>query len=118
MPLTFTSEEFETLAALEHARWSDWMLYLLSKCSHNENGTATIPQWAVERWVRQANTPYEKLSAEEQNSDRNEVRRYLRLINAMREWALREKLAEMEKQAERFMKEHPDYYGGSGEETK
>jgi hypothetical protein len=70
----------ERLAALEHERWSDWMLYLFGKCTLNTDGTMTIPAWAVERWLRQANAPYEQLSEEEKDADRREVGRYWALL--------------------------------------
>ena len=64
----------EMLAAQEHERWSNWMRYLFSKCQHHEDGSCTIPPWAVERWQRQAYTEYLDLPEEERESDRQEVR--------------------------------------------
>ena len=40
---------------------------------HNTQGGVIIPQWAVERWMRQMNTEYKNLSEEEKESDRKEA---------------------------------------------
>jgi len=45
-------------------------------------GSITIPKSLVERWERQIATPYEDLSNKEKDSDRTEVRAYLKLENA------------------------------------
>jgi hypothetical protein len=70
----------EKLAALAHAQWSGWMEYLFSKCTMNEDGTATIPAWAVERWQRQMKTPYAELPGDEKESDRTEADRMLEVM--------------------------------------
>ena len=63
----------EKLAEFAHKQWSGWMEYLFSKCSVNNDGTATIPKWAVDRLTRQINTNYENLDEQEKESDRNEA---------------------------------------------
>ena len=63
----------EGLAALAHQMWSGWMQYLFEKCILNEDGTATLPAWAVERWQRQAGTAYDNLPEDEKESDRQEA---------------------------------------------
>lgn len=71
----------EKLADLCHRQWSGWMEYLFGKCAFNPNdGTATIPKWAVDRWRRQLSTEYAHLSEEEKNADRDEADRFLTLI--------------------------------------
>lgn len=70
----------ERLAALAHAQWSDWMEYLFSKCQMNEDGTAIIPAWAVERWQRQMNIPYSELPEDEKESDRAEADKMLEVL--------------------------------------
>jgi hypothetical protein len=70
----------EKLAELAHIQWSGWMEYLFSKCTFNEDGTATIPKWAVDRWKRQIATDYKDLPEEEKESDRNEARRVMELL--------------------------------------
>lgn len=77
-----TVDLIESLAAIEHERWSDWQRYLHSKCSVNSDGTLTIPEWAVTHWTRQINTPYADLTEQEKESDREQVRRYLHLVSS------------------------------------
>jgi hypothetical protein len=72
----------ELLAALSHEQWAGWMDYLLSKSTLNDDGTATIPAWAVERWWRQILTPYSKLSEQEKDSDRKEADKIVTLLKA------------------------------------
>lgn len=73
-------ELLEPLAAIEHERWAHWQDYLHSQCLKNDDGSLTIPCELVERWTRQLETPYENLSQEEKNSDREQVKRYLSFI--------------------------------------
>lgn len=70
----------ERLAKFAHIQWSGWMDYLFSKCTINEDGTATIPAWAVMRWKRQINTRYEDLPEEEKWSDRREAQGMIDVI--------------------------------------
>jgi hypothetical protein len=71
----------ETLASIEHERWSHWQLYLHSQCIPREvDGSLVIPAELVQRWERQASTPYASLTEAEKESDRQQVRRYLPLI--------------------------------------
>lgn len=70
----------ERLAELAHKQWSGWMKYLFNKCSMNQDGTATIPAWAVKRWQRQMKTPYDNLPENEKDSDRAEADRVLSII--------------------------------------
>jgi hypothetical protein len=70
----------EELAALCHEQWSGWMRFLFQKSTPDGHGKEIIPQWAVERWMRQMNTPYQKLSDEEKESDRKEADRVLALV--------------------------------------
>ncbi len=70
----------EKLANLCHEQWSGWMGYLFGKGTFNDDGTWTMPAWAVERWRRQAETPYAELSAEEKDNDRAEADRFIALI--------------------------------------
>lgn len=72
----------EELADLCHSQWSGWMRYLFKKGMFNEDGTWTMPTWAVERWKRQTETPYSELSESEQDSDRNEADKFLAVIEA------------------------------------
>lgn len=56
------------------------MRYLWSKSTKNEDGTLTLPLWAVERWRRQMTTTYADLPEEEKVSDRTEADKVLALL--------------------------------------
>lgn len=71
----------EQLADLAHKQWSGWMEYLFSKCTMNDDGTMTIPKWAVDRWKRQMVTDYIDLSEEEKESDRVEARKVMEVLS-------------------------------------
>ena len=70
----------EKLSYWQHEIWSYWMKYLFSLCKKNEDGNYIIPKEKVDRWKRQIDTPYNKLSKSEKNSDREQVDRYLPII--------------------------------------
>lgn len=70
----------ETLAAIEHERWSHWQKYLHEQCKRNEDGSLTIPADLVSRWTIQANTDYSELSEKEKNSDREQVLLYMPVL--------------------------------------
>ena len=72
----------EQLADVEHDRWSHWQRYVHSKCKRSPDGSHVIPAHLVERWETQMNTPYSELSEPEKESDREQVRRYLPIIDA------------------------------------
>jgi hypothetical protein len=71
----------EKLAAYAHKAWAGWMDYLFEKSTLNPDGTVTIPAWAVERWKRQAKTPYAELPENEKESDRKEADFMLAIIH-------------------------------------
>ncbi len=75
----------EELATYAHKAWTGWMDYLFKKSSHNNDGTVTIPKWAVERWMEQCATPYNALSEIEKNSDRAEANEMLKIISRDKE---------------------------------
>jgi hypothetical protein len=72
----------EKLAEYAHAAWSGWMKYLFEKSTVNADGTVTIPAWAVSRWQRQMNTPYEALPANEKESDGVEADRMIAIMSS------------------------------------
>lgn len=84
-----TDELVEQLADAEHASWARWTDYQFSRCSANDDGSLTIPPDLVERWRRQAATPYAELSEREKESDRDEVRKILPLIERAHDEARR-----------------------------
>lgn len=69
------------LADYVHRAWSRWMLHLFSRCEHNSDGTATIPQELVLKWKRQINTAYYRLSEDEKRSDLVEAARILSIVD-------------------------------------
>ena len=70
----------EKLAEYAHEAWSGWTKYMFEKSEDNKDGTITIPQWAVERWQCQADTKYVDLSEEEKESDRDEARKMIEIM--------------------------------------
>lgn len=70
----------EQLASIEHSRWAKWQRYLHSKAQPQADGSLLIPAELVERWKRQIETPYAKMSEKEKESDREQVREYLEVI--------------------------------------
>lgn len=67
----------DRLAAVEHERWAHWQRYLHDRCERRDDGSLVIPAELVSRWEEQIRTPYVALSPVEQESDREQVRRYL-----------------------------------------
>jgi hypothetical protein len=72
----------DELAAIEHERWSHWQRYMHSKGLRQPDGSLVLPAELVERWERQAETSYHNLGTAEQESDREQVNRYLPIIAA------------------------------------
>jgi hypothetical protein len=71
----------ETLAAIEHERWSHWQRYMHSKCvPQGSDGALLIPADLVRQWENQIAASYSELTEEEKESDREQVRKYLPLI--------------------------------------
>jgi hypothetical protein len=70
----------EELAALEHQRWVHWQKYVHGKGQRQPDGSILLPADLVARWERQINTQYGDLTAEEKESDRDQVRKYLPLL--------------------------------------
>jgi len=68
------------VAAKVHTVWANWMNYLFMKCKPNDDGSLTIPKWAVERWRRQSMTGYDYLEHEERKSDIELAQEYISLI--------------------------------------
>lgn len=76
----FSQLQIDAVAKYAHEAWAGWMKYMFDKSTRNEDGTITIPQWAVERWERQMNTPYAKLPTAEQKSDIEEAKKICMLF--------------------------------------
>jgi hypothetical protein len=56
------------------------MLAPHDKASRQEDSTLLIPADLVARWEKQIKTSYANLSADEQKSDREQVERYLPIV--------------------------------------
>jgi hypothetical protein len=81
-PAAPAAEMLEQLAAIEHERWSHWQRYLHSQCIPGADGSLVIPARLVSRWAAQMSTDYADLTDAEKESDREQVRRYLSVINS------------------------------------
>ena len=77
------SKLFETLADIEHQRWSDWMQYQFAVCERNEDGSLVIPAKMVKHWTRQIQTDYADLTPAEKASDKEQVHRYWSLVEIL-----------------------------------
>lgn len=73
----------EKIANYAHVAWSGWMDYLFEKSETNEDGTVTIPKWAVDRWKRQSNTEYMDLPDDEKESDLKEADRMIAIVKGV-----------------------------------
>ena len=74
-------EVLEGLSSLIHDIWAGWQSYVFEKSIKNDDGSVTIPKWAVERWERQIQTPYIKLSENEKEIDRKEAKKIIRFLD-------------------------------------
>ncbi|MEI6485484.1 MAG: hypothetical protein WCO11_04385 [Sphingomonadales bacterium] len=72
----------EPLAALEHERWAHWQRHLHAQGQLQGDGALLLPADKIARWQRQIDQPYAALSDAEQQSDREQVARYLPLLIA------------------------------------
>jgi hypothetical protein len=88
-------ELIEQLAAIEHERWADWQ-----KWCHKilrENNPSPEQGDILERWDRQIETPYAELSEKEKQSDRDQVMRYLPIMQAWRDRQVKAALLDIKK---------------------
>jgi hypothetical protein len=70
----------EHLAAIEHDRWAHWQRHMHGKGQKQTDGSLMLPAELVGQWEKQIETPYSRLSEQEKESDREQVRKYLPLI--------------------------------------
>ena len=59
----------EVMAAKVHDIWCSWMQSVFDRSIKMPNGNVVIPKALVDRWRRQAVTPYDQLSEQERQSD-------------------------------------------------
>jgi len=60
----------EVMAAKVHDIWCSWMQSVLNRSAEMSDGSVVIPKGLAERWRRQAVTPYNCLTEQEQASDK------------------------------------------------
>jgi len=74
----------EHLAKYAHNAWSGWMKYMFMKGEFSKSDDGTVlwdmPSWAVDRWQRQMNTPYDDLPEPEKKSDRDEADKIMTIL--------------------------------------
>lgn len=71
----------EDLAAIEHERWAHWQRFMHEQGQRQPDGSLVLPAELVAKWDRLIDTPYANLTDKEQESDREQVRRYLPIID-------------------------------------
>lgn len=59
----------EVMAAKVHDIWCSWMQSVFNRSIQMPNGNIVIPKALVDRWRRQAVTPYDQLPKQERQSD-------------------------------------------------
>lgn len=72
----------EQFAALAHEQWSGWMNHMFQKSIEGDDGSVVIPAPLVARWKRQMNTSYADLPLDEQESDRAEAEKMLKVAQS------------------------------------
>jgi hypothetical protein len=73
------SAKMEDWASIEHDRWAKWQRYMHSKIEPSaDDSIYFIGKVWLDRWNKQIDTPYELLSEEEKESDREQVRPYIK----------------------------------------
>lgn len=92
------AELVESLADVEHTRWSDWQRYLQEeKCEQAQADPYMAPQPGeliigkedAERWARLIATPYQDLPEHSKQSDRDQVARQWPLwVNYVTDWLI------------------------------
>ena len=70
----------EAFADYAHEAWSGWMRYLFSKSVSNPDGSVTIPEYLVSRWLWELNTRYKNLPEALKESDRMEADKILAIM--------------------------------------
>jgi hypothetical protein len=72
----------EELAALEHERWAHWQRFMHQQGKRQLDGSLILPSDLIEKWDRLIRTPYAQLTDKEQESDREQVLRYLPVVRS------------------------------------
>lgn len=106
----------ERLAAIEHERWADWQKYMHSKLQRHieDENFMRLPLFNINHWERQIKTPYNKLTEKEKQSDRDQVYRYLHLIQEHIQAAEKRGREEAVTKARNFVEGYKEKYRGCG----
>ena len=107
----------EQLADIEHQRWSHWQKYMHSKIFIAKPALikkdweyVKLPMELYKHWERQINTDYKDLTEKEKQSDRDQVNKYLPLIqkqNNLNTKELLETIVEMVDKKKDLAKKYP-----------
>ena len=78
-------EIIEKLAEIEHTRWANWQRWMHTKFIEykdvkNSKEVVCLEREWVNRWDNQIQTNYKDLSEKEKDSDREQVYRYLPIV--------------------------------------
>lgn len=73
----------DLLAAVEHQRWAHWQRYMHGKGRTLADGSLLLPADLLARWETQIETPFDELTEDEKESDRDQVRHYFSAIAAL-----------------------------------
>ena len=79
--MTIRDLVYETISAVQHQIWADWMEYLFSICMRNQDGSVTIPAVLARRWQQQILTPYTALSEQSKDSDREQTEKLIKALH-------------------------------------
>jgi hypothetical protein len=68
-------EDLEILADKTHSIWAKWMRYFITKfpkefCKKSKTVSIVVPLKVYNRWIRQIEQPYRRLTEKEKESDR------------------------------------------------
>ncbi len=88
-------EFVEKGANLEHDRWAKWQKYMHSRLQKDHRGFYWLDDGLFEHWERQIATPYSELSEAEKESDREETRNYIPLLEKALKSQRQETIEEM-----------------------
>lgn len=78
-------KKVEILAAIQHEIWAHWMRYLFECGGEFKDGMYfVIPPENVTRWMKQMRAPYSELSESEKESDRDQARKIIEVLELER----------------------------------
>ncbi len=97
----------EKMAEMEHIRWAKWQNYLHSFLTwNNEIQAWVLPHEKKDHWQMQIHTPYQMLSEKEKESDRDQVKPYLPLIQSQKHLSYNQGVADGKLEIEQVISKH------------